>query len=205
MDKIDTLILDDAGIEYVHRYYKKIKHSDKFIPPMKQLVSIHMLHCDYCNTKSTHIDDFFSIQEFLNCGVQICRRCLQNHNHHVSFLENSLNKMTISWWQFIRLNYDNKFIRDLDPLKSIGIGFGTEKEPPFDYIYIDVTRVIKLEFTVGKYFDNLQFPIYFKFNKTNSDIFKKKNKYINLNELCNFDKNINKNIILERINKYLIF
>lgn len=205
MDKIDTLILDDDGIDYVHKYYKKIKHSDKAIPPMKNLICIHALHCDYCNSKSMHTDFYNSIQEYLNCGVQICNRCLANHNHQVSFLENSINKLTISWWQFIKLNNDFEFIRDLDPFKSIGIGFGKDKEPPFDELYIDVSRVIKLKFESTNICSDIKFPVYLKFSKLHPNIFKDKNKYITLDNMCSLNSKLDKNIILNRINRYLVF
>ena len=32
MDKLDTLILDDIGIKYIHEYYKKLRKERKEIP-----------------------------------------------------------------------------------------------------------------------------------------------------------------------------
>lgn len=205
MDNIDTLILNDDGIKYVHAYYKKIKRLNKEIPPMKTLICINTLHCDYCNSRSRHMDEYQCIQEYLNYGVQICQKCISNHNHQVSFLENSLNKLTLSWWQFIKLNYDNEFIRSLSPLKSIGIGFGSDKEPPFDDLFIDTSRVIKLKFKTSDSCTDVKFPVYFMFTKEYPKYFKEKNKYIKLKDMCNFDSSIDKDVILERINRYLVF
>tara|TARA_A100001234_G_scaffold149714_1_gene131771 strand:+ start:1095 stop:1730 length:636 start_codon:yes stop_codon:yes gene_type:complete len=202
MDKLDTLILDDIGIKYIHEYYKKLRKERKEIPKMKSLVCISLIHCDYCSSRSRHPDNYASIQERLNYGVQICNKCLANHNHHISFLRRSLKHNTLSWWQFIRLNYSNKFIKELCPLKSIGCGFGNDKEPPFDELYIDVTRVIKIKKNDTMVTD-VYFPVYFKFTKEYPNFFPNNSKRLSLEEFCKLNTELDMKQILENITNYL--
>lgn len=204
MDSIDTLILNKYGIGYIHEYYKKIRREKKDIPKMKSLVCISQIHCDYCNSRSRHPDNYICIQERLNYGVQICRGCLTNHNHHISFLRQSRKHNTLSWWQFIKLNYDNRFIRKLDPLKSIGYGFGRDKEPVFDELFIDVNRTIKVKKNDKKIID-LCFPVYFKFTKEYPEFFPDNTKQLSLEDFCKINSELDIKHILENITNYLVF
>ena len=171
----------------------------------KKLSCIKMIHCDFCFSESKHQDDYTSIQERLNYGVQICNKCLRKHLHHVSFLQHSINNNTMAWWQFMRLNTDNRFISNLSPTKSIGISsMGEYPDSVIDNIFIDITRTIKIVYSEEKDVIDLIFPINLEISLKHN-VFPKNVREMNLKNLCNLDITLNEKTILSRATKYLVF
>lgn len=204
MDIQGRLNLDEKGIAYIQKLYLKVQRPIYHIPKIKQLTCIKMIHCDFCFSESKHQDDYTSIQERLNFGVQICNKCLGKHLHHVPFLQQSINNNSLAWWQFMRLNTDNRFIDNLSPMKSIGISFGEAPYPPVDNIFIDITRVIKVIFSEEKDVIDLIFPVNLEISLKHKE-FPKNVKKLNLKEFCNLDQTLNEKTILSRVTKYLVF
>lgn len=147
MDKIGLLHLDKNGINRVHKMYIEANNKNLYFPTVKSLVMENIFNCDYCDTSmfNSQTDKTHSIQFRLNYGVQICHCCLSEHRHHLTFIQKTIQENTMSWWQFKSICGENDFIKNLDPLTPIGMGYCESPLPPFDYIYVDVKRAIKID------------------------------------------------------------
>ena len=102
MDIQGRLNLDEKGIAHIQKLYLKVQISIYHIPKIKQLTCIKMIHCDFCFSESKHQDDYTSIQERLNFGVQICNKCLISI-YTMTFLQHSI--VIILAWVIYEIKY----------------------------------------------------------------------------------------------------
>ncbi len=206
MDTIGKLVLNNDGINVVHKNYidalKKTteynitKERINYIPGIRSLVMSHRQVCDYCNNKEkTNAENTYFIKLCINIGVQICRKCLEQDKHHISFLHYTLCNDQISLWQFQSLNKDNSFISTIS----------------YDKVYKNLVRNDDKEYKINtcapifisrKRKKNLTFPVYIK--NSDEDYFDVTHiQEITLDTFCMFHSSLDKKEIIKRIKKYL--
>lgn len=205
MDTIGKLVLDNDGIETVHKKYidalkkstdsKKKKDGINYIPSIRSLVMRHQKFCDYCdNDTKKNPENANSIQLCINIGVQICQQCVEQHKQHISFLHNTLSNDQLAWWQFKSLNRENSFITAISYDKVFkNLVNDDDKE-----YQISVCAPI----FISRKKKDLIFPMYIK-NKEQKYFDVTHIQEVTLDTFCMFHSSLDKREIIKRVKKYL--